>query len=1737
MKPFFSNKRYFCRTLCIIICMTMLLSVFSSCKSKPNKEDGFSFNGSAYMTDGVTDLPEALSEVSITATGSPSCIIPTDATFKIKTSGKTDVETLSGYISVTPEVNFTVSAKSGTEFLLTPLPGSLEKGRVYRFMVGDPENPVYSFAFQTESELVVRSVLPADLATGVPLDTGIEIAFTEVVRNVKPEKYITVSPETAGRFEFYPDGKTVVFVPEENLSENTVYTVRVKSGMKSESGKRLEADFESKFRTGVTVAAQNKSTITINQNTGKTIFATGEYPTFYYDVYYYYFLNNVEPQHNDVSVMLYRYSDAKEAIEAMKAYEAVRGDYFQTGGSYIFPTQGLTKAGEYKITPAVKSRYNSDYVRQMYFSLPQTGAGIYLINYTVSGTWRTEFEKTFQLIFQVTDLRVHTQSCDGGTLFWVNNLSGTPAAGASIEADCFNRIESWNTEGGRAAYTNVSGTTDADGLCLIRNGERSAAYVKVSAGGDETIVTLRCAEDIVQKYYCKYIYTDRAVYFKNDTVNYWGVITPGGEETLPARLYVYVGSIPYGSVAVAPDGSFSGSLPIEDYAGSGYYIRFCRDDATLVTKKYIRVTQEDKPVYRGTVAFDKLFYEYGDTITATLTASFFDGTPAPGLQFSVKVRISAPQSTSQKFEVLTEADGTAKITLNNTRFTSDSRTYPITVYIDAKLIGFETTRLRMYNSVLYFHSDVQLRAVRKSADYSEAYLNKTDTSRIKTAADLNNLSNLIYGEPAGGSATISLVKREFYRASQGTEYDPITKTTYHRYTTKTRDTTIKTYKEDFKNGIIRLEHYEVSGFEGYYFYTVEYYNAKNNTTFSVSINAVKSASARGNDFPISWYNYNLGRNDSAYSVGEHVIISYQYDKQPVTGRVLFTVYDSKGLVQKRIVNEGKIAFTFTEDMVLFCRVYAVTLDAGEYRVQSITPTYDYASDNTLNIEILPDKNIYKPGERATVIIKVSDKNRQPVSGTVLLSVVDEACFALGREQYLSPVEDYFSPTINGNFYTPYYYSVISSYEYFYQSSSPIVTVWVDSRLNIFNEAGLSGGIRSAAGSMDSPAEAEMAYYASEPEVYIREVFLDNPVFNAVSIGADGIAALSFTVPDNITEWRFTALATANIDSPQASRRMLGSATTDVICTLPYFINVSSVSYYLVGDDVTVSARSSGRALVGAGPVRYSAIITDETGKTIKTKQAELKPQDTAWLNFGSLPAGDYSVTVTAFCGEYSDGVKLSFDVRESGNVVDIRRDITVDKIKSIKPLAYPVTLSFYESSCELYLRAVNFIRWNYVISRSDAQAAYYVALSASEALFGSNRTDGLAEIRERLSANRGGLVSLLDYSEGDISLTSKICAIAPEALTEQLKASIIGVLQAYLGGGEYLDDTELCAALLGLAALGEPVLDVLYNVASVAAAYSVEAKLYLAAAFAYIGDFPAAKVIYAAVKSEYLSENEAKELYIRGEGTEEQIKLTALALVVASRLNRTDAEGMVKYLLGHVSGAEYYELEMAAYVRFFMPTERVESTFSYRFAGGEVQTITLRAGGAYALTLTRHGFETLEIVGADPNIRVRAAYFGSPADALEGREQTETISVQKTITPYDEKLGLYLVTLNFSGKTDRAHLCFSISDSIPTGARFVSSVVFDKPYTTLRSRTSAWLYNTGGQQMRGGISIWTPNSKWNDKFDEYTYSGSVSYLIRGAVIGDFIVEEALIRSNLTGSYATTERMKVTIKEDKWVIKQ
>ena len=662
---------------------------------------------------------------------------------------------------------------------------------------------------------------------------------------------------------------------------------------------------------------------------------------------------------------------------------------------------------------------------------------------------------------------------------------------------------------------------------------------------------------------------------------------------------------------------------------------------------------------------------------------------------------------------------------------------------------------------------------------------------------------------------------------------------------------------------------------------------------------------------------------------------------------------------------------------------------------------------------------------------------------------------------------------------------------------------------------------------------------SSPETttYIREYFADNPVFDIITSGTDGITVFKFKVPDNITEWRLTAVANSNVGSKVVSERMFGSSVSDVICTQPYFINVSSCEKYIVGDDITVSARSYGTALSEVDSVNYSAEVIDADGKKVGSLDVSGDSDEYAWFNFGKLPAGTFYVTITSKCGEYTDGVKLSFNVVESGNIVSIRKDLAVDQIKELKPLTYPLTLSFYNASYDEYIKAINLIRWN-AYARADSKAAYYVSLMASEALFGTNETQELATIREQF--NRiNGLISLFDYSEGDIYLTAKICTIAPEVLSDTVKENIVNTLNTFLSTKNYNNDTELCAIMLALASFGEPVLDELYYISSGCSSFSIEAKLYLCAAFAYIGDFSAANDIYSSLKDEYGNFTEGDELYFKGDNTEDNIKLTALALISAARINRSDSESIINYLLQHQSSSEYYGLEIVSHVKYYMPSEEIESSFTYRFGDdGEIKTIDLNAGKVYYLSLTKSGFESLQIISADDNIRVRAAYGGSPADALNGAETTKELKVSKTITQYGENPDLYLVTINFNGKSDRTWLNFQISDCIPTGARFVTGINQERNVTATSGKEgNAYIYYSGDQQMQGYISIWTRNStNWNERCSEYSFSGRVSYLIRGAVTGEFIAEEPLVRNNSTGAYAVGNRLLITINDSKWDIK-
>lgn len=1743
------------RTISLILCILMLAGIAASCsrKNKNNSaKEGYIFSGDAYKSDAVTDLPPELSEVKISADGSNSSIIPVNSVFRVETAGKTDAATLTQYLSVNPEIPFAVQKRSDTEFLLSPLGSGLDEGRLYSFTLGDPANPAISYVFQTENELRVKSVLPADKAVGVPINTGIEIAFTQTVRNADFVKYIEISPKTEGRFEVYPDGKTVVFVPKNDLSVNTVYTVEVKKGIDSSSDKVLGEDYIAKFRTGTDKQSNNNyNELSIYHNNGELVFSPSEYPQVSFWVY------NILSQSvsfNDVKVSLYKYANAKDAAGAIKEYEAVRGDYVNSNKPYVFPTRGLSKTGEYNA--AVEGDGNR-YSQNKYFSLPRLDKGIYLACYTISGSWGGKsFSFDYQIMLQISELRLRTESYNGKTLLWVARTTGTVAAGADIEADFYEREPYWSAEGGKAAFDNLKGKTGSDGVLILENSAANAGIICVSSGEDELVVTMLTDTLRERSYYTKYIFTDREVYFADDTVNFRGLISPFGDAFLPGRLYLYVGSVPYGSVAVNPDGSFEGSLPIESYTGWGMYLSFRDASGNDVASKYIRVTQSEKPVYRAAITFDKLFYEFGDTITATLKATFYDGSPASGLTF----RYDTGNPFAVNGSAVTDAAGEAKVTIKTGPTTYVSGTRPIGIYITAELIGYETSSLRAYAYVYYFHSSHQFLFSRVNGEYSEVYLYHTDTSKIKSAADFNYpaFPNNIDGAAAAGRANILLRKIEYKKRKISTEYDPITKTTYPVYDYYTVENNIRSYTEEFRDGKIRLDHIDTQGEENvYYYYNVSFYDEQNRVRYAHDIYANKQDGVEVS--PYNWYNRRIETDKSTYSVGDNVSVTFKDDGTTVPGSILYTVYDTNGL-SAYYVTTGGASFRYTDAMVLSGRVYAAAQSGSKRLSAEVSLVYDYTANNNLDVEISSDSASYKPGQRAVVNVRVRDGNGAPATGNVTLAVVDEACFALG-EQYVNALERYFTSVGSGRYYPYYDYGYYREYQYgfFYGYGSVLFNVTIDSSFDIFREiaSGITGtysGGNAAAetgavsredskAAADSAAPSESASGSGAAETYIRRYFADNPVFSTAALGKDGVATFSFNVPDNLTEWRLTAVAASGLQSRLVSEHKLGTATSGMIVTQPFFVNVSACEYYIAGDDITVSARAYGTLLAERAEVSYTAEITADDGRTQKPVSVTGRAGEHSWFNFGKLPSGRYSITVKAASGVQSDGVKLNFSVIDSANMVYVRRSIGIDEIKSLKPLAYPLSLSFSSAAYEKYYTVSGLVYRNYTTVRSDARAAYYVISEAESVLFGDGslpvNSGGIYGSMNRLTM-ADGLISLLEYSGGDLELTAKICAIAPGMLGASEKDIIINTLYGIADGKTKATETELTAALLGLSALGEPVLDRLHYIASICRDYPAEAKLYLAAALAYIGDFPAANEFYGILKSEYAQSGEGGELYFKGSNTEDSIKRTALALLTAARINRTDAGGMVNYLADRVSSSEYYGLEMSSYIRFFMPGEKTTAAFSYRFGNdGETVSITLTAGEIYNLQLTKSGFDNLQILSHDDGIRVRAAYGGSPADAIDGADVSKEITVTKNITSYDERLGLYRVDIRFSGKSDRAYASFEISDVIPSGARYVSSIYdYGDSYISGDRYIGAWIYNPGGQRMNGHIWISNRSStfKWHDVTSEYTFNGTVSYIIRGAVTGEFIAEQTLVRNTRTGAYALGNRLSVTIADTGWVVR-
>ena len=174
-------------------------------------------------------------------------------------------------------------------------------------------------------------------------------------------------------------------------------------------------------------------------------------------------------------------------------------------------------------------------------------------------------------------------------------------------------------------------------------------------------------------------------------------------------------------------------------------------------------------------------------------------------------------------------------------------------------------------------------------------------------------------------------------------------------------------------------------------------------------------------------------------------------------------------------------------------------------------------DLGLKVSITPDRDAYEPGQTVNCQVHVTDANGRPVVAEFSLGVVDSAVYALAPD-YTQNIYDFFHGPEPGYVQTEY-------------SFSP----------------DYSGGRNK------------------EDDPRVRRNFKDTAFWSPLAVtGPDGTANLSFTLPDNLTTWRFTVRAIT-----KGSRA--GQATRDVVSRKPLLVRLEVPRFMVVHDRMEMSA--------------------------------------------------------------------------------------------------------------------------------------------------------------------------------------------------------------------------------------------------------------------------------------------------------------------------------------------------------------------------------------------------------------------------------------------------------------------------------------------------------------------------------------------------------------------------------------
>ncbi len=1606
-----------------------------------------------------------------------------DTKFLLTTPQEYSEKDIHKVLSVEPNFDYTIKKVKEREFEITPKT-SLDKDKEYVFKLKNTKSEPMNISFKTLGDFRFIKANANPTSFTFPIELVFNSAPTEI------EKHIKIEPETDFRINYFENTAVLVIdYNNKNRSEIKTFNITIDENLTNEYGEKLGKaeslsytvkieNYEPEFLKLINYSSN--MTYSISSKNMYESFLTNEVPCILLtnDNLLYNSGKGMEGQENikniDINTTVYKMNSYKDFEYNLRMFEMHDNMNLETE---IY-TENFTEYAKFsKSIDFAKAKENEE--KFLYLLFPdKLPSGHYAVKMEYKAGDKTGV--LYKLI-QISPYSYYYIQNENDVRVWLNDsITKQPLNNANVKVSTipFKRygFGSRNEEDNFVPTQEYYSTTDKKGISNL-NIEKALSKATITMEKDgfvlcDILSSIGKSNKTFDDKYFNALYLDKNMYKPTDEISFFGVIKSRNNVPQPKKVYLYMKSsvnqdikhaiLQKVEAEVNENGTFTGKLSYKDLSAGYFQIIYTDDEKGLFDEEgniiynnygseYFTILDYVLPDFTYTSSLNKEIFGYDDNIEYTFTSMLYDGTPYSGKEVKVNWNgYGKGEDALQSFVTNNKGNISASKKISDI-FTEYMSWRPEQAAISAESVQSENTPFSFFKPYTYFPSDIMLRLDIKENDKSNTLTiktNKIDLSKIDVYSplDYENYEEKIVGTPLVKDVEIDIKKHISTKEKVGEYYDPYLQEIIPKYTynVEIQDFMKKTVKTDDK-GVAVITDLPLAEKDINYIIYVKAKDGKGKTIeeeIHISHNNMpygKGYYEKKEDIYTIKYAKNNSKNiynrRINFDKGETIQFSLCQDNKPVT----FTEKD-KLLVNITINDETTTTVYDTstvdiklEDKLLPRFYLNIAYFDGEH-IYAFAPQEFTINTNSVSLDIDAkyDKEKLKPGEEVTLNVNVKNPDNSPAKNTdVAVAVIDEKLLA----------NSYYDYNVVFDLYQSHKY---------YLPSVNVVTSYGRGYLNFLEEGGKGGG----GGDPSTGGGLE-----------IRKDFRDSLGFNVAKTDSKGNAKIKVTIPESLTEWRFTSLCV----SPEM---YVGKNISKIKTTLPFFVKPVVNKHYLYGDEVAFLLESYGTDLKDTDKITYNVKLTGKDTNIEKSETANGK--DRKEINFGILPIGEYKVEISAKNGSFFDGVSLDFDVIETGTKIAINKWVDLSKNENMPTVTdSPIDITLYSKDYEAFVKAMQTIAFMDT-GRTDELIAKQLIVDKYKKFYNteilpSKDFEGNLSILRYVTFDAKGYDGILNLYKNSgfqsIEITGLTATVYPQGfvgtntlvnllknnMTNDSKQKISFTLE---------DKTATAAAIMGLYASnkeqtkeikGSNTLDEYVLEQVDAADVPLQAKMYYIGAISFIDKAKSQELYNKYIKPAFVEKDNY--LYIKQEKENQEVNITATALLVSmltdSKVNLDKIVNFITYKQNSVYTHGKCALELAYYVNNFEVKPTDIPTVIYT-ANGKEQEISLDKEKTYSITLTKDDYEKVKFKAKSGNVMAQVHYVGRPKD--NGFVNADFMKVKRTVKPVnDNKKDKSMVTYTINMTADAPDGMYTITEFIPTNKRLLPQRVENNYYHTMNN--------------------------------------------------------------------------------------